>query len=252
MKMSTRRKVFNKIYQHLFDAFGPQKWWPAETKFEVIVGTILTQNTNWGNVERAIKNLKSENLLTPRSLRNIPVKTLARHIKPAGYFNVKAKRLKNFMHFFFKEYGGNLKKMAAEDAERLRTKLLSVNGIGPETADSILLYALDKPVFVVDAYTKRIFYRHGLLDRDADYATVQSAFLGALEVDHKLYNEYHALIVKLAKDFCKTHPRCEECPLQAVHYSLKHKCSHCHRVLISQEKQRLINKTYLCLSCQSV
>src|SRR3989338_3237609 len=142
------RQTFLKIYKRLLEEFGPQAWWPAQTKFEVIVGAILTQNTNWGNVERAIKNLKAKNILTPQSLKTIPLKKLAQHIRPAGYFNVKAKRLKNFMRFFFAEYNGDLKKMAREETDELRKKLLSVNGIGPETADSILLYALDKPMFV--------------------------------------------------------------------------------------------------------
>ena len=245
------RQTFLKIYKRLLEEFGPQAWWPAQTKFEVIVGAILTQNTNWGNVERAIKNLKAKNILTPQSLKTITLKKLAQHIRPAGYFNVKAKRLKNFMRFFFAEYNGDLKKMAREETDELRKKLLSVNGIGPETADSILLYALDKPIFVIDAYTKRIFYRHGFVDHKADYTTVQNIFSDALKVDPKLYNEYHALIVRLGKDFCKTRPHCEICPLNSLHYSLKYKCRHCHRVLLFVHERRVVEGNYLCSTCNT-
>lgn len=215
-KIPTR--VFKKIYTRLFAHYGPQSWWPAQSPFEVIVGAILTQNTSWTNVEKAIFNLRQENLLTPQALKNIPLKNLSQWIKPAGYFNVKAKRLKSFVDFLFKEYDGRLDQMAKEPLEQLRKQLLSVNGIGPETADSILLYALDKPVFVVDAYTKRILSRHHLIDADAPYHEVQKKFTEELKADAAMFNEYHALIVRLAKDICRTKPRCEQCPLKDINY----------------------------------
>ena len=212
------RRHLQKIYMRLFAKYGPQSWWPAQSCFEVIIGAILTQNTNWTNVTKAVANLRRENLLTPLALKNIPLKNLSTWIKPAGYFNVKAKRLKNFVDFFFKEYDGRMDRMAEVPLEELRKKLLSVNGIGPETADSILLYALDKPVFVVDAYTKRILSRHHLIDADAPYHEVQKKFTQSLKADANLFNEYHALIVRLAKDNCRTKPRCERCPLKDINY----------------------------------
>ena len=211
-------KVIKKIYTRLFAEYGPQSWWPARSRFEVIVGAILTQNTNWTNVTKAVENLRRENLLTPAALKNISSKSLSQWIKPAGYFNVKAKRLKNFVDFFFKEYDGRFDRMAQEPLEELRKKLLSVSGIGPETADSILLYALDKPVFVVDAYTKRVLSRHHLIDKNADYHEVQKIFEENLTTDAGMFNEYHALIVRLAKDKCRTKALCERCPLQDINY----------------------------------
>jgi len=202
------------IYQKLYTAFGPQHWWPGETPFEVMVGAILTQNTNWQNVEIAIKNLKKAGALTPDKLYKINHKKLAALIRPAGYFNIKAKRLKNFLEFLHGAYNNNIKRMASCDVKLLRGQLLSVNGIGPETADSILLYALNKPVFVVDAYTRRIFLRHKLIKKDFTYDQVREFFMDSLPREKKLFNEFHALIVKLGKDFClKRKPRCEICPL---------------------------------------
>jgi endonuclease III related protein len=208
-----RQDTLNPIFNKLYKSFGPQYWWPGETPFEVIVGAILTQNTNWGNVEKALNNLKENNFLSPKGLNSISRKKLAHLIKPAGYFNVKALRLKNFMNFLFGEYQGSLKKMAKEDGIILRERLLSINGIGPETADSILLYAFEKPVFVVDAYTKRIFSRHNVVDAEDDYHAIQKIFIDFLPRNVKLFNEYHALIVRLGKYYCKTKPLCEECPL---------------------------------------
>ena len=234
--MSSRNKsVLIKIYQKLLNAFGPQHWWPGDSQFEIIIGAILTQNTNWGNVERAIVNLKKTKVLSPQKLHCLPQQKLASLIKPAGYFNVKAKRLKNFMNFLFEQYDGDLKKMQRQETKRLRHELLSVNGIGPETADSILLYAFNKQVFVVDAYTKRIFYRHNLVAGDATYHEIQDYFIKGIKQDVSIFNEYHALIVRLGKDFCKTKPRCEECPLREIRYSLTHRCPHCFRSLDSQE-----------------
>ncbi len=214
-------KILPKIYERLFKTFGPQAWWPAQSPFEVIVGAILTQNTNWGNVEKALTNLKQKNLLSPELLHKIPIKKLTLLIRPAGYFNVKTKRLKSFIHFLFENYNGDLKKMGQEETEVLRQKLLSVNGIGPETADSILLYAFHKPIFVVDSYTKRILYRHDLIDKDDDYHSVQKIFMSSLALDEKMFNEYHALLVRVAKDYCKTKPQCEQCPLNDIHFSLR-------------------------------
>ena len=217
------KKNLETIYQKLLAKFGPQKWWPAETKFEVIVGAILTQNTNWGNVEKALANLKKAGILNPDGLRQISTYKLARLIKPSGYFNIKAKRLKSFIHFFFKEYDGDLSEMAKEPLEILRKKVLTVHGIGPETADSILLYACDHPIFVVDVYTKRIFSRHNLVASDADYHQIQKLFMKHFPVDVQLFNEHHALIVRLGKDFCKTKPLCEICPLNYLNRLSKYK-----------------------------
>ena len=203
------------IYEKLYAYFGPQYWWPAETAFEVIVGAILTQNTSWLNVEKAINNLKKHKLLDPSKLYKLPKDRLSKIIRPAGYYNIKAKRLKEFLNFLFDNYKGDLKKMVSQDTVILRRQLLSVNGIGPETADSILLYALNKPVFVIDAYTKRILSRHNLIKGDASYEQAQNAFMDDFKPDEKLFNEYHALLVKLAKEFClKNKPKCEICPIK--------------------------------------
>ena len=203
------------IYQRLYRSFGPQSWWPGETPFEVIVGAILTQNTNWQNVAKAIDNLKKAKVLTPKKLHSLPLATLARLIRPSGYFNIKAKRLRSFLDFLFKDYQGKLEKMFSRPLDELRGEILSVKGIGPETADSILLYAGGFPVFVVDAYTKRIFSRQKLLSEDMDYHRVQKIFMENLKKDVQLFNEYHALIVRLGKDFCKkTKPKCEVCPIR--------------------------------------
>ena len=208
------KKKLNKIYKSLFANFGRQYWWPADSAFEVMVGAILTQNTNWANVEKAIKNLKKHKALTAEKIRKISVRKLALLIRPAGYYNIKADRLKNFVRFLFERFAGDIKKMRKIGTGLLRQELLSVNGIGPETADSILLYALNKPVFVVDAYTKRILSRHKIIKDNAEYADVQEFFMRNLEKDVKLFNEYHALFVKLGKDHClKNKQRCDTCPL---------------------------------------
>ena len=202
------------IYRRLYAHFGPQRWWPAESAFEVMVGAILTQNTNWSNVEKAISNLKKENVLAPAKLYNLSEGKLARLIQPSGYYNLKARRLKEFLKFFLNNYAGSIKKISAARFPLLRKELLSVKGIGPETADSILLYALNKPVFVVDAYTKRILSRHKLLKEDAGYEEAQDLFIAGLKKNARLFNEYHALIVALAKAYCsKTKPKCAACPL---------------------------------------
>jgi endonuclease-3 related protein len=208
---------FSIIYQKLHFFFGDQRWWPADSPFEVMVGAILTQNTNWQNAEKAITNLKKHKLMGPRALYKKPTKRLALLIRPAGYYNIKAQRLKNFLKFFILRYDGSIKKMAKVHTDSLRQELLSVKGIGPETADSMLLYALDKPVFVVDAYTKRILSRHHLIEDNAGYDEIQNLFMKNLKIGVQLFNEYHALLVKLGKEFClKNKPRCDICPLKSI------------------------------------
>ena len=211
--MAATKKTLMEGFERMHARFGPRRWWPGETPFEVMVGAILTQNTNWKNVERAIANLKRERLLEPGKLLDLHPATLAKLIRPAGYYRVKANRLRHFLTYFVERYGGSAKKMAAKPTEKLREELLSVKGIGPETADSILLYALDKPVFVVDAYTRRILSRHALCAEDETYDDLQALFADRLPADVPLYNEYHALVVETAKEYCRTTPRCEECPL---------------------------------------
>lgn len=214
------KKLMN-IYKSLYDHFGPQSWWPGDTAFEVCVGAILTQNTAWQNVEKAIANLKKEKLLDPHKINKLPVKSLARLIKPSGYFNIKAKRLKNFISFLCEKYDGKASKMFSNSSGHLRGHLLGVNGIGPETADSILLYAGDVPVFVVDAYTKRIFHRLKLTPEDITYHDMQQFFMKNLTLDATLFNEYHALIVMLGKNYCKKKPVCNPCPLKICNYRKK-------------------------------
>ena len=213
MKIQTQN-ILLKIYKSLFNFFGPLNWWPGDTPFEVMVGAILTQNTSWDNVEKAINNLKKENLLEPRILYRISQEKLAQLIKPSGYYNIKAQRLKNFINFFINDFEGSAEKMFLGDCRELRKKLLKVNGIGPETADSILLYAGKKPFFVVDAYTKRIFSRHKLISKDADYYQIQEFFINNLDRDVKLFNEFHAQIVMLGKTICtRKNPDCTKCPI---------------------------------------
>ena len=201
------------IFNRLLDHYGPLQWWPAETPFEVCVGAILTQNTNWGNVEKAISALKQADVLTPEGLRTIEPDQLAFLIRPSGFFNVKSRRLKEFIAWFFDRYDGSLERMFAIDWRDLRGELLKVRGIGPETCDSILLYAGGQPTFVVDAYTRRLFHRLGMLNERADYEETRSLFMANLPADAALYNEYHALIVEHCKRFCRSKPLCDGCPL---------------------------------------
>jgi len=215
MPVSKTRKQLMAMYRALFKAYGPQHWWPGESPFEVIVGAVLTQNTAWINVEKAISNLKRERLLSSARLRDVAPRRLAQLIRPSGYFNIKADRLAHLMAFLTGRYGGNLARMLRDDPGELRKGLLLVNGIGPETADSIILYAAGKPVFVVDAYTKRIFSRHGLVTEGARYDDVQQLFMGSLPGDAGLFNEYHALLVMVGKRHCKkSAPQCTGCPLE--------------------------------------
>ncbi len=211
-----KTKTLLQIYQKMFDALGPRHWWPGETPFEVIIGAILTQNTNWSNVEKAIKNLKTAGKLSPEGMYELSVTELAELIRPSGFFNVKAKRVKAFINWLFSRYKGNLSKMFAQDLQALRSELLSVKGIGPETADSILLYAGNMPTFVVDAYTHRIFSRHELIPEESTYDEIKSFFEENLPEDVQLFNEYHALIVNIGKTFCKTKKVCEPCPLKDI------------------------------------
>jgi endonuclease-3 related protein len=203
------------IYKTLNAHFGDLNWWPGNSPFEVIVGAILTQNTAWRNVEKAVSRLKSNNLLHPVGILEIDDSTLADLIRPAGYYNIKTRRLKSFIRFLYNEYGGKLDNMFAEDLWRLRARLLTVKGIGEETADSILLYAGRKPIFVVDAYTRRVLQRHDIVHSDATYKEIQNLFMTHLPHSVPLYNQYHALFVHTGKLFCTKSPRCDGCPLQS-------------------------------------
>lgn len=208
------RKQLTSIYRALFRAYGPQHWWPGDTPFEVMVGAVLTQNTSWANVEKAIANLKRERVLTFSRMIRVAPEKLARLIRPSGYFNIKTKRLRHLLVFIHTQYSDSLTRMFATDSAGLRQQLLEVNGIGPETADSILLYAGEKPLFVVDAYTKRIFSRQGLIAGNADYRSMQELFMENLPRDTRLYNEFHALIVRIGKEHCKKgRPICSDCPI---------------------------------------
>lgn len=202
------------LYDRLYHYFGPSHWWPGESPLEVMVGAILTQNTAWSNVEKALRRLKAEEALSASFLDQVDQMVLSEWIRPAGYFRIKAGRIKNFFNFIIRQYEGQINKMKDQPLDFIRSQLLSVKGIGPETADSILLYALEMPSFVVDAYTHRIFSRHRLIDEEIGYEELRAYFMDRLPNDPQLYNEYHALLVRLGKEFCKkTNPRCEECPL---------------------------------------
>jgi endonuclease III related protein len=245
----SEQEQIREYYGTLFSTWGSQHWWPAETQFEVIVGAYLTQNTAWSNVERALANLRNARALSVDAIRSMRLRRLERLIRPSGYFRQKAVRLKTFIAFLDKEYEGSLEKMFGEPTEKLRDKLLLLNGIGPETADSILLYAGNHPVFVVDAYTRRILDRHGILPGKADYEQIrdlfqsalapvlqeqyqepvagqfESGFRGAAHTPSamstakrtalvQIYNEMHGLIVGVGKNHCgKSQPKCDQCPL---------------------------------------
>jgi len=208
------------IYDRLFKAYGPRHWWPGETPFEVMVGAILTQNTSWRNVEKAIQRLKEKGFLNPDGIDRLKVGPLGSLIRSSGFYRIKAKRLKTFVNFLFEEYEGDINKMQRGRVNNLRGKLLGVNGIGPETADSILLYGLQKPIFVVDAYTRRILSRHGIVSEKASYEEVQSLFMDHLPHDERLFNEYHALLVHLGKNVCKKKPECERCPIRGIGHNV--------------------------------
>jgi endonuclease-3 related protein len=250
MSPDQRENVVRQYYRALHKAWGPQHWWPAETPFEVIVGAYLTQNTAWINVERALANLRAAELLSVDGIRAVRVSKLERLIRPSGYFRQKAKRLKTFVAFLDKKHGGSLDRLFSQPTKKLRQQLLGLNGIGPETADSILLYAGNHPVFVVDAYTRRILDRHGILPEAAKYEDIRelceralapltsedqaSATIGRIETESRrtahppsamstakrtalaqIYNEMHGLIVGVGKHYCKkSKPDCEGCPLR--------------------------------------
>ena len=233
------RETIRRMYDLLEAAFGPQHWWPASNPtafgrsrrqnappcrvqsgacdpFEVMVGAVLTQNTNWTNVEKAIANLKTHGLLSPRKIHELPHDELAQLIRPAGYYNVKTKRLRNLLEFLFDDFDGDLDALFALPLYDLREALLGVSGIGRETCDSIVLYAAEKPTFVVDAYTHRVMLRHDLIDTEADYDEIKELFESALPADVGLFNEFHALLVRVGKVYCRKRPGCADCPLDVL------------------------------------
>lgn len=224
--------LIKSIYQNLYSHFGPQHWWPVtldkeitpsyytniklnqKQKLEICFGAILTQNTNWKNVEKAIIQLNKNQLININKILKINNKKLALIIKSSGYHNQKAKKLKNFCLFLLNDYNGSIEKFFKNNIEKLRNELLSINGIGPETADSIILYAAEKPIFVIDAYTKRIMSRVGF--KEDDYEELQKLFMNDLDLNEKLFNEYHALFVELGKNYCKKKPLCNGCPINTM------------------------------------
>jgi endonuclease-3 related protein len=210
----SRRQQLTKIYHLLFARYGPQHWWPGDTPFEVIVGAILTQSAAWGNVEKAIANLKKAGVLDPASLRNLSLNKLSRLIYPSGYYNAKALKLKAFVEYLGKAHEDSLENLFSLDISFLRSELLNIHGIGPETADSIILYAAHKPIFVIDAYTRRIISRLGLKPVREDYSSYQALFMENLPANEELFNEYHALFVRHGKEVCKKKPICSLCCLK--------------------------------------
>jgi endonuclease-3 related protein len=201
-------------YPRLYERFGPQRWWPAENPFEVMVGAVLTQNTNWRNVEQAIINLKKARLMNPEKMY-LNRRRLPALIKPSGFYRQKVKKLTAFLKYFLANYRGDLRQLKRRPTGVIRKELLNVWGIGPETADSMLLYALDRPVFVIDAYTRRILSRHRIANAAMTYNNMQVLFSRRLKPVSRIYNEYHALLVRVGKTYCKKHdPVCTECPLK--------------------------------------
>jgi endonuclease III related protein len=210
--LETEKRLLH-IFNRLLSAFGPRHWWPGDSPLEIMVGAILTQNTSWRNVEKAITNMKDHGVLEMNRLVEIGEGALAEIIRPAGFYNIKTRRLKTFLIDFHSRFDGIVGNTTAIGTSELRDSLLILNGIGPETADSILLYALDRPVFVVDTYTKRFLHNHGLYTGSYDYHDVQSFFMDSLPRDTYLFNEFHALIVRLCQLHCKKKPECAACPL---------------------------------------
>jgi endonuclease-3 related protein len=215
------------IYKRLVDAYGLQHWWPAEDPFEVMVGAILTQSIAWCNVEKAIDNLKEAGALSPQVIRSMPVSELAEIIRPCGYYNTKAAKLKALVDWLGNHYSDYINKFNTIDMNSLHQQLLSIHGIGPETADSILLYAAGKPIFVIDTYTRRIVDRIGLTPQDNSYDSYQRLFMDNLSADVGFFNEYHALFVKLAKDTCRTKPLCHRCCLKNICWFCKNAADSC-------------------------
>jgi endonuclease-3 related protein len=210
---SNRTELLQDIYAALYDAFGPRGWWPAKTPFEVVLGAILTQNTAWKNVARAIENLRENNLLGFSEICAVPASALALLIRPSGFYNQKTKKIKNFCAHVTEHWEGDFDRFLDQDADTLRTELLSIRGIGPETADSIVLYAAGKPSFVVDAYTYRIFSRHGWVDESVAYDELREYFTTALDPEVAFFQEFHALLVHTGHLFCRKKPLCDSCPL---------------------------------------
>jgi len=202
------------MYRALHRRFGPQHWWPGDSRLEIIVGAILTQNTSWTNVEKGLARLKQAKALSLSALGRCSTRALERWLRPVGFFRVKATRIKSFVSWVGECHGGSLSRLMRLPTAELREELLSVNGIGPETADSILLYAFRRPVFVADAYTRRVMIRHGQVRETTTYEALAQHFTRGLPRNQKLFNEYHALLVRLGKDYCRARPRCENCPLR--------------------------------------
>jgi len=215
------KKDLLKIYQCLYRHYGNRNWWPADSPFEVIIGAILTQNVSWPNAKKAINNLKSKNLLDAQRLNKSDATEIAPLIISSRYYNMKAQKIKNFLDFFFEDYNGDLISMSNDEMIPLRKKLLKIKGLGEETVDSILLYACGKPIFVVDAYTKRIFSRYGFVDENARYRDVQSFFMDNLPEDIELYNDFHAQVVHLGNLICKRQPECDKCPIKKINNKIK-------------------------------
>lgn len=213
------RQILAEIYHRLAQAYGPQNWWPADSALEMMVGAVLTQNAAWQNVEKALAQLKKARLLSFKKLDQLSPEEISPHIRSAGYYNLKAKRLKSLLDFL-REHSpsGSFKEFQSKETGELREAFLGVWGLGPETVDSILLYALDRPVFVIDAYTYRVFHRHHLIGEEASYGEMQELAMDHVKAEIQHYQEYHALLVQVGKDYCKPKPRCETCPLKGVHW----------------------------------
>lgn len=208
-----QKRLLN-IFHTLLESFGKRNWWPGETEIEIIIGAVLTQNTSWKNVEKAITNLRKHNALDINTLHGMDRERLADIIKPSGFYNIKSTRLKNIIKVIHDDFSGNINELKEINILKMRGKLLGINGIGRETADSIILYALNKPIFVIDAYTKRFLTNHGIHDGDKGYDELQELFMKNLPHDTYLFNEFHALIVCLCQSFCKKVPLCKGCPLE--------------------------------------
>jgi endonuclease-3 related protein len=207
-------RAFGRYYRRLLNHFGPQAWWPARSRFEVILGALLAPNTSWTNVERALGNLRRQGLLSPAKLERVPPRRLTRHLRPSGTFRQKSRAVRGFLDHLQRRYRGGLAQLLGRPTAELRAELLTLTGIGEETADSILLYAAGRPVFVIDAYTRRVFKRHGFAPGVATYASWQQLFHHHLPPDPALFNEYHALLVRVGKTYCHRHqPNCHACPL---------------------------------------
>lgn len=213
MKSSATGEKLLSLFHTLLAVFGPRHWWPGDSPLEVMVGAILTQNTSWGNVEKAISNMKERGVLDVGALTQVSEDELGEIIRPAGFYRVKARYLKAFVAGFQERFDGLVENTATVATAELREFLLDLNGIGPETADSILLYALDRPIFVVDAYTKRFLKHHGLYDGDYEYHHIQRFFMDNLPRDTYIFNEFHALLVRLCQEHCKKKPDCSQCPV---------------------------------------